>query len=102
MNPIRLTAEVAYDLIRIDDELTPLGNAPVPKVNYYGATAVVVIVALLILLLVFREVRYLTLKKRLLQIWEKAGITDRKVPNDAKSVKEEIESAEMNISATML
>ncbi|MCR5310628.1 MAG: hypothetical protein K6E32_04325 [Lachnospiraceae bacterium] len=91
----------SYDLIVIDETETPLGAGPVGT-NYYVLAVSIVVLAALVASFALWFTRRNFYKKRLLELRDKAGITDKGVPFSIKEIREAIEEAEANLSAVMM
>ncbi len=91
----------SYDLIVIDETETPLGAGPVGSGYYLYAVLTVLLTAMLAALAVW-VTRRNSLKVRLLELRQRAGNTDTKVPLSIKALKDAIAETEAEISAIML
>lgn len=95
-----LTAYLTYDLIIIEDSETPLApGAGHP--NYYLLTVLAIIVISLLAVLMSWAYKRNTEVKRLKELNSKLGFST-KVPFRISSIKEEIATAEANLTASML
>ena len=90
----------AYDLIIIEDEATPLAPSAM-HVNYYLITLTFITVITIAALLASWFTRREALKKRLIELNGKLG-RDEKIPFKIKTIKEYIEVAETDLSASMI
>lgn len=90
-----------YDLIVIEDEITPLGAGPAGT-NYFAATAVFVAACLCVIMALVWAIRRRKAKNRLVELINKSGDTSIKVPLSIRKIKDVTIDLEAELTASML
>lgn len=88
---------MAYDLIVIEDEDTPLAASA--NVNYYLPTVIAVLTILLAGLLIYWLIKRNNYKKRLLELRQKLDDHDKRTAITIRGIKDEIARLETELVA---